>query len=128
MSSHPFKKPANDDVPVRINACVRSGRVDANTIVAGPPSLIPKRTAFLKPTASMTASISAARSSSVRTCGTGSDSPTPALSNTTTRQNVDSRSMKASNSGMVKQLDVADERPGVHKLDGRTTFLARHRE
>src|ERR1700751_4541793 len=53
-----------------------------------PRSLIPNTTAFAKPTASMTASISAARSSSKRTFGTGSDSPFPALSNMTTRQNV----------------------------------------
>ena len=89
-------------MPVRINACVRSGRVAAKTMAAGPPSLTPKRTAFSKPTASMTASISVARSSSVRTFGTGSDSPTPALSNRRTRQNVASCSMKASNSGMVQ--------------------------
>ena len=60
----------------------RCGRVAAKTTAAGPPSLIPNSAAFSKPTASMTASISVARSSSVRTCGTGSDSPTPALSNT----------------------------------------------
>src|SRR5262249_19276659 len=47
----------------------------AKTKVAGPPSLTPNRTAFPKPAASMTASISAARSSSVRTRETGSDSP-----------------------------------------------------
>ena len=62
-------------VPVRINARVRSGRVAAKKMDAGPPSLAPKSTALSKPTASMTASISAARSSSVRTFGTGSDSP-----------------------------------------------------
>ncbi len=59
-------------------------------------------TALSKPATSMTASISAARSSSVRTCGTGSDNPTPALSNRRTRQNVESRSKKATNSGMAQ--------------------------
>jgi len=69
---------------------------------AEPPSLAPKSTAFSKPAASMTASISAARSSSVGRCGTGSDSPAPALSNSRTRQNVASRSKKATNSGTVQ--------------------------
>ena len=54
----------------------------------------------------MTASISAARSSSVRTCGIGSDSPTPALSNRRTRQNVESRSKKATNSGTVQHSSM----------------------
>jgi hypothetical protein len=63
----------NGNVLLRINARVRSGRVAANTMAAGPPSTRAKRTAFPKPAASMTASISPARSSSVRTCGTGSD-------------------------------------------------------
>ena len=89
-------------MPVRINARVRPGRVAAKTMAAGPPSLAPKMAAFPKPTASMTASISAARSSSVRTFGTGSDSPTPALSNSKIRQKLESRSKKATNSGMVQ--------------------------
>ena len=50
----------------------------------------------------MTASISAARSSSVRTRGTGSDSPTPALSNKRTCENVPSLSIREPNSGMVQ--------------------------
>ncbi len=62
----------------------------------------PEKHRLSKPAASMTASISAARSSSVRTCGTGSDSPTPALSNRRMRQNVASRSKKATNSGTVQ--------------------------
>ena len=69
---------------------------------AVPPSLIPKTSGLSKPAASMTASISAARSSSVRTFVIGSDSPTPALSNRRTRQNVASWSKKALNSGMVQ--------------------------
>jgi hypothetical protein len=85
---------------------------------AGPPSLIPKRTAFSKPTASMTASISAARSSSVRTRGTGSDNPTPALSNSRTRQNVESCSKNALNSGRVQNNSiVADHRRNEDELD-----------
>ena len=98
----PSAKPKYAKVPVRINARVRSGRVAAKKMEAGPPSLRPKSTALSKPTASMTASISAARSSSVRTCGTGSDSPTPALSNRRTRQKLESRSKKATNSGTVQ--------------------------
>ena len=101
MSSHPAK-PWYANVPARINARIRSGRFAAKTMAAGPPSLTPKMTACLKPTAFMTASISAARSSSVRTFGMGSDSPTPALSNSTTRQNAANGSKKASNSGMVQ--------------------------
>ena len=42
MSSHPAK-PVYANVPVRINARVRSGRVAAKTMAAGPPSLIPKK-------------------------------------------------------------------------------------
>jgi hypothetical protein len=100
ISSHPVAVNANE--PWRINARVRSGRVAAKTMAAGPPSPRPQRTAFRKPTASMTAWISPARSSSVRTFGTGSDSPTPALSNTTTRHKVESWSKTALNSGMAR--------------------------
>jgi len=102
MLSQSTSGPTKADVPVRISAFVRCGRVAAKTTVAGPPSLTPRSAAFSKPTASMTASISAARSSSVRTCDTGSESPTPDLSNKTTRQNVESWSMKVLNSGMVQ--------------------------
>src|SRR5262249_15999759 len=63
-------------------------------------------TACPKPTASITASISAARSSSVRTFGTGSDSPTPALSNRATRQNVPSCSANALNWGRVQASSI----------------------
>ena len=91
-----------DAAPVRINARVRSGRVAAKRTAAGPPSLTPRTAAFPKPAASMTASISAARSSSVRNFGTGSDSPTPALSNKRTRANVPSFSIRDPNSGMVQ--------------------------
>ena len=87
-------------------------------MAAGPPSLRPKRTAFPKPTASMTASISAARSSSVRTCGTGSDSPTPALSNThdaTERGELVEERLEFGHG--PEQLDVADERPDEDELD-----------
>ena len=99
-SSHPVK-PKYAKVPVRMSACVRSGRVAAKKIDEGPLSLPPNSTAFSKPTASITASISAARSSRVRTRGTGSDTPTPALSNSSTRLNVASRSMNATHSGTV---------------------------
>ena len=114
----PGVKPKNEYEPVRINARVRSGRVAAKTMAAGPPSLTPKRAALPKPTASMTASISAARSSSVRTCGTGSDSPTPALSN---RSDATERG-KLLHEGLEfgqgpEQLDVADERPREDELD-----------
>jgi hypothetical protein len=87
-----------------VNNTVRRARCDgaANTMAAGPPSLTPKRADFPNPAASMTASISAARSSSVRTFGTGSDSPRPTLSNNRTRQNVDSCSKKAFHSGRVQ--------------------------
>src|SRR3954454_16479540 len=97
-SSQP-PEPAYAVAPVRISARVRSGRVAAKRIEAGPPSLTPKSAALSKPAASITASISAARSSSVRTFGTGSDNPTPALSNRMIRQKVPSLSMNAQNSG-----------------------------
>ena len=85
----------------------------------GRPRSDRRRTAFPKPTASMTASISAARSSSERTCGTGSDSPTPALSNTRTRQNVRELIEEGLEFGQgPEQLDVADERPGEDEVDG----------
>jgi hypothetical protein len=85
----------------------------------GPLSLPPKRTALSKPTASMTASISAARSSSVRTCGTGSDRPTPALSNRRTRQKRGDPLEGGHEFGHGPiQLDVAGERPGDDELDG----------
>jgi hypothetical protein len=72
-------------------------------MAAGPPSLKPKMTAFSKPTASMMASISATRSSTERTRDTGSDSPTPALSKMTMRQNVPSCSKNDLNSGMAQK-------------------------
>ena len=66
----------------------------------------------------MTASISAARSSSVRTCGTGSDSPTPALSNTTTRRERGELVEKGLEFWHGPgQLDVADEGPDEDELD-----------
>ena len=130
-------------MPQRINARIRSGRVAANIMAAGPPSLRPETTACPKPAASMTASISAARSSSVRTFGTGSDSPTPALSN---RSNATERGELLNERFELGegpgQLDVADERPDDDQLDRpvaehlirqaqiaarvRTTFPARH--
>ena len=105
-------------MPVRINARVRCGRVAAKTMEAGPPSLAPKSTALSKPTASMTASISAARSSSVRTCGTGSDSPDSGLveqQDATERGEPLEEGHKFGH-GPV-QLDVAGERPGEDELD-----------
>ena len=66
----------------------------------------------------MTASISAARSSSVRTFGTGSDSPTPALSNTydvTKRGELLHECLEFGHG--PDQLDVADERPSEDELD-----------
>src|SRR6476646_4109621 len=94
--------PTYANVLARINARVRCGRLAANTIAAGPPSLNARIAALENPAASMTASISAARSSRLRTCGTGSDSPTPALSNSTMRQKVDGCSKKDLNSGWVQ--------------------------
>src|SRR5262245_24507579 len=102
-----------------MNARVRSGRVAANTTAAGPLSLTPKRTDFPKPAASMTASISAARSSIVRTFGTGSESPSPALSNNRTRQNVDSCSRKAFHSGRIQYRSTwLANPPGDDEFDG----------
>src|SRR6478609_2803039 len=118
MSSHPAK-PVNAYVPVRISARVRCGRVAAKTMAAGPPSLRPKMTAFPKPTASMTASISAARSSSVRTRRDRVRQPDPSL----IEQEDATEPAELLHEGLEfghgpKQLDVADERPGVDELDG----------
>ena len=119
ISSHPVGMIAmNGNVSLRINARVRSGRVAANTMAAAPPSPSAKRTAFPKPAASMTASISAARSSSVRTCGTGSDSPTPALSNrsdATERGELIAEGLEFGQG--PAQLDVANERRDADQLD-----------
>ena len=78
----------------------------------------PEKHRASKPTASMTASISADRSSSVRTFGTGSDRPDPALSNSRTRQKLESRSKKATNSGTVQYSSMwLGERSGDDELD-----------
>ena len=90
-------------VSVRINARVRSGRAAAKNIEAGPPSLAsPEKHRSLEADAVHDSLDLGRPISSVRTFGTGSDSPTPALSNRRTRQNVESRSKKATNSGMVQ--------------------------
>ena len=66
----------------------------------------------------MTAAISSARSSSVRTFGTGSDIPTPALSKIAMRQNVASLLEEGLEFGQgPEQLDVADERSDEDELD-----------
>jgi len=66
---------------------VRSGYVAAKPAATGPPSPIPRITAWLDPTASITARTSSIRSASVGTTSAGSlsESPTPRLSKRSTR-------------------------------------------
>src|ERR1700757_2199081 len=90
-----------DQRPGSLRSCCRENNGRKSAVIHAE-----KSGALPKPTASMTASISVDRSSTVRTCGTGSDSPTPTLSNTTTRQNLASWSKKALNSGMVQNSSM----------------------
>ena len=91
---------------MRINARVRSGRVAANTMAAGPPSLTPKSDRSFEADG-VHDGLDLGRPIIERAnLRDGSDSPTPALSNRTTRQNVDSRSKNATNSGTVQNSSM----------------------
>src|ERR1700759_4266589 len=108
-------KPKNEYASARINARVRSGRVAAKTVDANPPSFMPKRTALPKPTASMTASISVARSSTVRDRVRQPDPGLVKRYDATEPGELVEEGLEFGDG--PEQLDVGDERPDEDQLD-----------
>jgi len=100
-------------------------RLTCNVTRAGPPSRRPERAASPNPAASITASISAARSSIERTLGAGSERPTPTLSNSRTRENEASRAHHALGSGAVHVRSQSGVVRFGHGLTSRQTFSVR---
>ena len=97
---------------------VRSGYVAANSMAIGPPSDTPRTTVRSEPTASITARASSIRTSSdgSRSSDTRSESPTPRLSNTITRENDASFVKKRANRGSVHIFSMCVTQPITNRM------------
>ena len=100
-------------MPYRMMLVVRSGWVDANTAANPAPSDTPRIEARSAPTASSTARMSSARSSSVGVVNTPprSESPQPRRSKMSSRLNSASRRKNAASDGSSQNTSTLDASP-----------------
>jgi hypothetical protein len=103
-------------VPNRTSARTRAGRVTEKKIAVGPPSESPKTAGRSMPAASMTASTSSARCSSVGTPVTGSDRPVPALSKIASRANDVIRSRNDLIAGCAQKNSMCETNDGTSTI------------
>ena len=100
-------------MPQRARAQTRSGYVAAKRMLIGPPSETPIKAARSEPAASMTARTSSMRVSNVGMPLTRSDMPVPRLSKRMSRQNDESRRLKAAIPGTSQASSTCETKPGT---------------